>query len=766
MEPGYAEAGRTEADGVMEAAGADCLWHLAMPSKYSARLRYPRWHVTDNPPVDGPSLHVSAKRGAFSSNPFARNPSGTDCPRFNVSLAADERRLFGADAVHMRRRPSPPPTPIGGGGMTMLLLLLPCPCPSRPAGALQRLCKLASLDFVRPRVRPKRQTARGVALPCLLALTPSLLSYPPPLDDESTTTPFWACPYSPSHADLNSKQQQVADDIERPENKCVQPLYVRAGRTTASHIRMGLWPVGGNVHGSDPALGIIIAAEKHMRWCFVPALACSPPLAHFDAMACTQLQSHGSFHPPPPITFPDLLLPRHVAREPSPHSHIIRAQHQQPSPHPLPFPSADPYRLLVPHMAAPAAAKRRPCWPPTAAAAAEPNKRHRTTSAAPMDADAGDPQSSGLHLEHQQPQQEQPLLPGLPDHLAQLCLAPLTPRLLHAVCRPWRRLLYTPSFPPFLSLYAVLDGGADAGVSFAAYDAIAGRWDDLPSPPSPPPMLWHPAFLSRRLPLQSVAAAGRLVLVAGSTHSLAPALPHPVVFDPSTSRWRVGPRFPFSPRRWCAAGSAAGKVFVAGGVGAGYDARDARSGAVWDPSASSSSPGAAKGWEAIPPMRHSAFSRDAAEAVCSGGKVCMVSLRSRGAKEGAVFDLGAGRWEDMPPGMLAGWKGPAAAGGGGDETIFVVDEERGALMAYEWGDDRWRTVVESERLKGAAEMAAGGGKVCVAAEGGAKVIVVDVTSTKTKRGAARATGMWEVAAPEGKRVVALHVLPRMTRSAE
>lgn len=204
-------------------------------------------------------------------------------------------------------------------------------------------------------------------------------------------------------------------------------------------------------------------------------------------------------------------------------------------------------------------------------------------------------------------------------------------------------------------------------------------------------------------------------------------------------------------------------MFVAGGVGAGYDASDARAGAVWDPTAA-----AAEGdWEPLPPMRHSAFSRDAAEAVCSGGKVCMVSLRSAGAKEGAVFDLGAGRWEDMPLGMLACWKGPAAAAaiaGGGAETIFVVDEERGALIAYDWGGDRWRTVVESEKLKGAAEMAAGGGRVCVAAEGGEKVIVVDVTGKTRRRGAAPT--MWEVAAPAGKRVVALHVLPRMTRSAE
>jgi hypothetical protein len=186
-------------------------------------------------------------------------------------------------------------------------------------------------------------------------------------------------------------------------------------------------------------------------------------------------------------------------------------------------------------MAAPAAAKR-PCWPPAAAAAAEPNKRHRTAAAAPMDDAAAEAERSRAHAQrrqqperHQRPQQQQPLLPGLPDHLAQLCLAPLPPRLLRAVCRPWRRLLYSPSFPPFLSLYAVLDDGADGGVSFAAYDAVAGRWDELPAPPmpSPPPGLWHPSFLSRRLPLQSVAAAGRLVLVAGSTQSLSPALPPP-----------------------------------------------------------------------------------------------------------------------------------------------------------------------------------------------------------------------------------------------
>jgi hypothetical protein len=142
--------------------------------------------------------------------------------------------------------------------------------------------------------------------------------------------------------------------------------------------------------------------------------------------------------------------------------------------------------------------------------------------------------------------------------------------------------------------------------------------------------------------------------------------------------------------------------------------------------------------------------------------VCMVSLRSRGAKEGAVFDLDARRWEDMPPGMLAGWTGSSSAAGGDGETIFVVDEGRGALIAYDWAADRWSTVVESDRLKGAAEITAGGGRVCVVVDGGEKVVVIDVSSSSSN-----SKRTWqEVAAPAGKRVVALHVLPRMTREAD
>ncbi|KAG6405927.1 hypothetical protein SASPL_133521 [Salvia splendens] len=46
----------------------------------------------------------------------------------------------------------------------------------------------------------------------------------------------------------------------------------------------------------------------------------------------------------------------------------------------------------------------------------------------------------------------QPLLSGIPDHLSNICLSLVPPSKLYTVCRSWRRLIYSPSFPPFLSL--------------------------------------------------------------------------------------------------------------------------------------------------------------------------------------------------------------------------------------------------------------------------------------------------------------------------
>ncbi|OAY79582.1 F-box/kelch-repeat protein SKIP25 [Ananas comosus] len=402
----------------------------------------------------------------------------------------------------------------------------------------------------------------------------------------------------------------------------------------------------------------------------------------------------------------------------------------------------------------------------------------------------------GSHLDHETPprrkrakeeeeeeeeeEEYQSLIPGLPDHLAQLCLAHLPPPLIFAVCRSWRRLLYAPSFPPFLSLYALLYADDEPNaVAFACFDPVAAAWVDLPPPPTPLlQQLPNPNPNSPNLgtPVVPLAAApaperggggapGRAGGVDGGAAAGAaaaagvPAAPGPAAV---------------APRAGAAAGAAA-VVRRGGRPGRGrglpgerrrprpHDPALARSAALWHPRDGA--------WAPLPPLRDGRFSRDAAEAVGARGKLCMVNLRGRGPKQGAVLDLRRRAWEPMPPGMLAGWSGPVAAAAGDDDdddaeaAMYVVDEGAGALRAYDWGGDRWETLLDApELLRGAAQVAAGGGRVCVVTGCGGAVLVVDVSSSSPEPGTPTPPPRtWVVEPPPGKRVLAVHVLPRMGR---
>ncbi|KAK1286026.1 putative F-box/kelch-repeat protein [Acorus calamus] len=272
-----------------------------------------------------------------------------------------------------------------------------------------------------------------------------------------------------------------------------------------------------------------------------------------------------------------------------------------------------------------------------------------------------------------------PLLPGLPDHLASLCLCHVPPRLLFSVCRSWRRLLYSPSVPPFLSLYALLSDADDSSGS-----ALAG-------------------FSS---------------------------------YDPFSASW------------WCAAGSVGGAVYVASGIGAHYSQGVARCAERWDPMTTTA------GWERVAPLKDGRFSREAAHAVGFKGKLYMVNVWGKAAKEGIVYNIESNAWEEMPRGLLEGWNGPTASME--EREIYTIDEGTGMMRVYDCERDRWMDVIESEALKGAVHMAAGGGRVCVVCEGGDEIAVVDVAANK----------MWKVEPPQGNRVVSVHVLPRMSSSSD
>ncbi|XWS42804.1 hypothetical protein CRYUN_Cryun16bG0045900 [Craigia yunnanensis] len=355
------------------------------------------------------------------------------------------------------------------------------------------------------------------------------------------------------------------------------------------------------------------------------------------------------------------------------------------------------------------------------------------------------------------------LLPGLPDDLAERCLSSLSPSFLFSVCHPWRRLLYSPSFPPFFSLYALLfplqnptrtDPGEVApqnSIEFFSFDPLSFAWRPLPSPPQNPPLHLlhhHASFLSRKLPIQSLTVSNHLALIAATTHKLFPALSSPLLFHPESNRWFYGPQVS-NPRRWCATGSARGVVYMATGVGTIYKPEVARSMERWDLNKKIEN----WGWENKAQLKDGRFSREAVEAVGYRGKLCMVNVKGNAVKEGAVYNVELDIWEDMPGGMVAGWNGPAATMD--EDVICVIDEVKGCLSKYDGERDCWVKVIELEQLKSAKQIAAGKGKIFAVSSNGEKIIVVDVGE--------RPARFWEVVPPRGLEVVAVHVLPRMSR---
>ncbi|CAI9103335.1 OLC1v1001798C1 [Oldenlandia corymbosa var. corymbosa] len=353
------------------------------------------------------------------------------------------------------------------------------------------------------------------------------------------------------------------------------------------------------------------------------------------------------------------------------------------------------------------------------------------------------------------------LIPGLPNHLAQLILANLHPSILYRVSNSWRRIIYSPNFPPFFSLYALLSSSTSSASNssadfFFCFDPIASRWESLPAPPiSDPPVKLlhrHPSFISRILPIQSVTVSNRLALLAATDQNFLPAIQAPLVFDPLSGKWSFGPPLA-NPRRWCITGQARGSVYVVSGFGSNYNGDVARSVEKWDMKKKETE----WMWEKMTAFKDGRYSREAVEAVGYNGKLCIVNVKGNAVKEAATYDVVADRWEVMPEGMRGGWNGPAAADDD-NGVMYVVDETTGVLSRYVLEDDRWEEVIGSEYLKGVEQIAAGRGRVCAVCGGGRHIAVVDVVDNPAK--------IRVLNPPPEMEVVAVHILPRMVRSSD
>jgi hypothetical protein len=185
---------------------------------------------------------------------------------------------------------------------------------------------------------------------------------------------------------------------------------------------------------------------------------------------------------------------------------------------------------------------------------------------------------------------------------------------------------------------------------------------------------------------------------------------------------------------------------VASGMGSQFSIATARSVEKWKL-------GNQRNWERKSGLKDGRFSREAIDAVGWRGKLCMVNVKGDAAKEGLVYDVEKDAWEEMPEGMIGGWRGPVAAMD--EEVMYALHERRGALRKYDPERDAWEEIMESERLRGALQMAAGGGRVCVICGVGNQIVVVDVVAPLGR--------LWVVDLPTGFEAVAVHILPRISR---
>ncbi|PHU08639.1 hypothetical protein BC332_20499 [Capsicum chinense] len=371
---------------------------------------------------------------------------------------------------------------------------------------------------------------------------------------------------------------------------------------------------------------------------------------------------------------------------------------------------------------------------------------------------------------------QQSLIPGIPDHIAQEFLNSVHPFTLFSVCHSWRKLIHSPSFLPYLCLYSLLlptKSSKDVSktlatftnsVEFACFDPISSKWMFLPPPPPPPPpdpplrlLVKHPSFISRNMPIQTVSVSGKLVLLAATADHFLPAFPRPLIFSPRMKSWIYGPSLA-NPRRWCAAGVSGSMVYVASGVGSHYNpevARDSNYTCVCCANNNNNQKEGKSGWkwEEMSGLKDGKFSREAIEAIGWRGKLCMVNVKGDAAKQGIIYNVGSDTWQEMPEGMLAGWRGPAAAME--EETLYTVDESKGALRRYDEERDIWVEVIEHEMLKGAEYVAAAGGRVCIVGRGGSGIVVVDVVAEPPRSVV--------VETPVGFQVLNIHILPRMSQ---
>ncbi|KAG7641911.1 F-box-like domain superfamily [Arabidopsis suecica] len=283
----------------------------------------------------------------------------------------------------------------------------------------------------------------------------------------------------------------------------------------------------------------------------------------------------------------------------------------------------------------------------------------------------------------------QPLISGLPNDIAELCLLRL-PYPYHALYRSvsssWNKTITNPRFlfskqslsisSPYLFVFAF--NKSTARIQWQSLDLSSGRWFVLPPMPNSFTKISSPHALS----CASIPRQGKLFVLGGGDVNRSA-----VVYTALTNRWScISPMM--SPRTYFVSGNVNGKIMAVGGSvgGNGEATTEVES---YDPDNDT--------WTVVKKLPMVLAKYDSA---VIGKEMCVTegwAWPFMFPPMGEVYDSDEGTWREMSGGMKEGWTGVSVVI---RDRLFVISEHGDFPMkVYCSDDDTWR-YVSGEKLPG------------------------------------------------------------------
>lgn len=280
----------------------------------------------------------------------------------------------------------------------------------------------------------------------------------------------------------------------------------------------------------------------------------------------------------------------------------------------------------------------------------------------------------------------EPLIPGLPDEIAELCLLYLPypyQALVRSVSASWNRAITDPAFLhckkslslplPYLFVFAF--NKSTARIQWQALDPRSGRWFVLPPMPCESKPACPQGFACASLPRQ-----GMLVVLGGLGSDAECSLRSTIIYRTSTNQWSSAAPMP-TARSFFDAGRLNNKIMVVGGSGT-CDSDSIRAVECYDPEKDT--------WAAVATMPAGLAKYDS---TVMGDKMYITegwTWPFMFSPRGLVYDSKADAWREMSPGMREGWTGVSVVVG---ERLLVISEYGDCPMkVYDPDKDTWQYV--------------------------------------------------------------------------